>query len=186
MSLVWPVFYLLFWAFLLIFSVYSEPVVCGVGLAITMTGVPVYFFGVYWEKKPQWLDTALGKMTTMFLVPILILCVFLCLKQQFCLNITHFLIIFFLLPPPQLCQGKMTHLFQKLCWMVDPGSGGNWSSPNKKDMWKVMHRLLLTALDVDVWTPTCWWLAGLHSALFVYTLYRNWLSLRCYCFPCSI
>lgn len=96
----WPVFYLLFWAFLLIFSVYSEPVVCGVGLAITMTGVPVYFFGVYWEKKPQWLDTALGKMTTMFLVPILILCVFLCLKQQFCLNITNFLIIFFLLPPP--------------------------------------------------------------------------------------
>lgn len=39
-------------------------------------------------------------MTTMFLVPILILCVFLCLKQQFCLNITHFLIIFFPPPPP--------------------------------------------------------------------------------------
>ncbi|CAB1351533.1 unnamed protein product [Coregonus sp. 'balchen'] len=42
-SLVWPVIYLLFWAFLLIFSLYSEPVVCGLGIAIMLTGVPVYF-----------------------------------------------------------------------------------------------------------------------------------------------
>uniref|UniRef100_A0A672RYJ3 Large neutral amino acids transporter small subunit 2-like n=1 Tax=Sinocyclocheilus grahami TaxID=75366 RepID=A0A672RYJ3_SINGR len=52
-SLVWPVIYLLFWAFLLIFSLYSEPVVCGIGLAIMLTGVPVYFLGVYWDNKPQ-------------------------------------------------------------------------------------------------------------------------------------
>lgn len=62
-SLVWPVIYLLFWAFLLIFSLYSEPVVCGTGLAIMMTGVPVYFIGVYWENKPQCCDMAIGKMT---------------------------------------------------------------------------------------------------------------------------
>ncbi|XP_033507303.1 large neutral amino acids transporter small subunit 2 isoform X2 [Epinephelus lanceolatus] len=62
-SLVWPVIYLLFWAFLLIFSLYSEPVVCGIGLAIMMTGVPVYFIGVYWENKPQCCDMAIGKMT---------------------------------------------------------------------------------------------------------------------------
>lgn len=61
MNLVWPVIYLLFWAFLLVFSLYSEPVVCGVGLAIMMTGVPVYFLGVYWENKPQCCDIALGK-----------------------------------------------------------------------------------------------------------------------------
>ncbi|CAB1345366.1 unnamed protein product [Coregonus sp. 'balchen'] len=42
-GLAWPVIYLLFWAFLLIFSLYSEPVVCGLGMAIMLTGVPVYF-----------------------------------------------------------------------------------------------------------------------------------------------
>uniref|UniRef100_A0A8C4HJ76 Solute carrier family 7 member 8b n=1 Tax=Dicentrarchus labrax TaxID=13489 RepID=A0A8C4HJ76_DICLA len=62
-SLIWPVIYLLFWAFLLVFSLYSEPVVCGIGLAIMMTGVPVYFLGVYWENKPQCCNITIGKMT---------------------------------------------------------------------------------------------------------------------------
>ncbi|XP_026169024.1 large neutral amino acids transporter small subunit 2 isoform X2 [Mastacembelus armatus] len=62
-SLLWPVIYLLFWAFLLVFSLYSEPVVCGIGLAIMMTGVPVYFLGVYWENKPQCFHIIIGKMT---------------------------------------------------------------------------------------------------------------------------
>lgn len=52
-NLVFPIIYLLFWAFLLIFSLWSEPVVCGIGLAIMLTGVPVYFLGVYWQNKPQ-------------------------------------------------------------------------------------------------------------------------------------
>ncbi|XP_055989636.1 large neutral amino acids transporter small subunit 2 isoform X2 [Sorex fumeus] len=52
-SLLFPIIYLLFWAFLLIFSLWSEPVVCGIGLAIMLTGVPVYFMGVYWQHKPQ-------------------------------------------------------------------------------------------------------------------------------------
>ncbi|XP_030043269.1 large neutral amino acids transporter small subunit 2 isoform X2 [Microcaecilia unicolor] len=52
-NLFFPVIYLLFWAFLLVFSLWSEPVVCGIGLAIMLTGVPVYFLGVYWENKPQ-------------------------------------------------------------------------------------------------------------------------------------
>ncbi|KAA8587488.1 large neutral amino acids transporter small subunit 2 [Etheostoma spectabile] len=62
-SLIWPVIYLLFWAFLLVFSLYSEPVVCGIGLAIMMSGVPVYFLGVYWENKPQCCDFTIGKLT---------------------------------------------------------------------------------------------------------------------------
>uniref|UniRef100_A0A672LJP4 Solute carrier family 7 member 8b n=1 Tax=Sinocyclocheilus grahami TaxID=75366 RepID=A0A672LJP4_SINGR len=52
-SLAWPVIFLVFWTFLLIFSLYSEPVVCGIGLAIMLSGVPVYLFGVYWENKPK-------------------------------------------------------------------------------------------------------------------------------------
>ncbi|XP_023277599.1 large neutral amino acids transporter small subunit 2-like isoform X2 [Seriola lalandi dorsalis] len=62
-SLIWPVIYLLFWAFLLVFSLYSEPLVCGIGLAIMMTGVPAYFLGVYWENKPPCFNIAIGKMT---------------------------------------------------------------------------------------------------------------------------
>uniref|UniRef100_A0A2I3GW61 Solute carrier family 7 member 8 n=1 Tax=Nomascus leucogenys TaxID=61853 RepID=A0A2I3GW61_NOMLE len=52
-NLLFPIIYLLFWAFLLVFSLWSEPVVCGIGLAIMLTGVPVYFLGVYWQHKPK-------------------------------------------------------------------------------------------------------------------------------------
>ncbi|XP_016388163.1 asc-type amino acid transporter 1 [Sinocyclocheilus rhinocerous] len=52
-SLLVPVCYLLFWALLLGFSLHSEPLVCGVGLVIMLTGVPVYFLGVYWKDKPK-------------------------------------------------------------------------------------------------------------------------------------
>ncbi|XP_023688368.1 large neutral amino acids transporter small subunit 2 [Paramormyrops kingsleyae] len=62
-SLAWPVIYLLFWAFLLIFSLYSEPVVCSIGLAIMFTGVPVYFLGVYWENKPQCFNNSVDRLT---------------------------------------------------------------------------------------------------------------------------
>uniref|UniRef100_A0A1A8EM34 Large neutral amino acids transporter small subunit 2 n=1 Tax=Nothobranchius korthausae TaxID=1143690 RepID=A0A1A8EM34_9TELE len=62
-SLIWPVIYLIFWAFLLIFSLYSEPVVCGIGLAIMLTGVPVYYLGVYWDNKPKCFDAFVDKMT---------------------------------------------------------------------------------------------------------------------------
>ncbi|XP_067308534.1 large neutral amino acids transporter small subunit 2 isoform X2 [Pseudorasbora parva] len=62
-SLAWPVIFLIFWAFLLIFSLYSEPVVCGIGLAIMSSGVPVYLFGVYWENKPKRFSSLLAKLT---------------------------------------------------------------------------------------------------------------------------
>lgn len=60
-SLLFPIIYLLFWAFLLIFSLWSEPVVCGIGLAIMLTGVPVYFLGVYWQHKPKCVGDFIGK-----------------------------------------------------------------------------------------------------------------------------
>ncbi|KAJ3595557.1 hypothetical protein NHX12_004860 [Muraenolepis orangiensis] len=62
-SLLWPIIYLLFWGFLLVFSLYSEPLVCGVGLAIMMSGVPVYYLGVYWEDKPACFSHAVCKVT---------------------------------------------------------------------------------------------------------------------------
>uniref|UniRef100_A0A674AWY9 Solute carrier family 7 member 10 n=1 Tax=Salmo trutta TaxID=8032 RepID=A0A674AWY9_SALTR len=52
-NLLVPITYLMFWVLLLGFSLYSEPVVCGVGLVIMLTGVPVYFLGVHWKAKPK-------------------------------------------------------------------------------------------------------------------------------------
>ncbi|MBN3316649.1 AAA1 protein, partial [Atractosteus spatula] len=62
-NLIVPVLYLIFWAFLLVFSMYSEPVVCGIGLIIILTGVPVYFLGVHWKKKPKCLDSFIESAT---------------------------------------------------------------------------------------------------------------------------
>ncbi|KAK9979114.1 hypothetical protein ABG768_012559 [Culter alburnus] len=62
-SLAWPVIFLIFWAFLLIFSLYSEPLVCGIGLAIMLSGVPVYLCGVYWENKPKSFSSFVAKVT---------------------------------------------------------------------------------------------------------------------------
>ncbi|KAM7146540.1 asc-type amino acid transporter 1 isoform 2-T2 [Macrochelys suwanniensis] len=62
-NLLVPVTYLLFWAFLLIFSFYSEPVVCGIGLIIILTGVPVFFLGVYWRNKPKCINRLAESMT---------------------------------------------------------------------------------------------------------------------------
>lgn len=53
----------MFWALLLAFSLYSEPVVCGVGLVIMLTGVPVYFLGVHWREKPKCIYSFIGELT---------------------------------------------------------------------------------------------------------------------------
>ncbi|XP_057197737.1 solute carrier family 7 member 10a isoform X1 [Triplophysa rosa] len=62
-NLLIPCSYLVFWAVLLGFSLYSEPVVCGMGLVIMLTGVPIYFIGVHWKNKPKCIYTALEKVT---------------------------------------------------------------------------------------------------------------------------
>lgn len=60
-NLLVPITYLIFWALLLFCSLYSEPVVCGLGMVIMLTGVPVYFVGVHWKEKPKWIYILLGK-----------------------------------------------------------------------------------------------------------------------------
>ncbi|KAL7978882.1 hypothetical protein Chor_013371 [Crotalus horridus] len=62
-NLLVPITYLIFWAFLLIFSFYSEPVVCGIGLVIILTGVPVFFLGVYWKNKPKCVNRITESLT---------------------------------------------------------------------------------------------------------------------------
>ncbi|KAM4597368.1 asc-type amino acid transporter 1 [Fundulus diaphanus] len=64
-NLLVPITYLLFWAVLLFCSLYSEPVVCGLGMVIMLTGVPVYFVGVQWKEKPKWIYILLERVTYM-------------------------------------------------------------------------------------------------------------------------
>ncbi|XP_019731970.1 asc-type amino acid transporter 1 [Hippocampus comes] len=64
-NLLIPIAYMLFWVVLLCFSLYSEPVVCGLGMVIMLTGVPVYFVGVWWKNKPKWIYKFTEKLTYM-------------------------------------------------------------------------------------------------------------------------
>ena len=68
-NLLIPISYMVFWAVLLGFSMYSEPVVCGLGMVIMLTGVPVYFLGVVWKNKPKWVYSTLGESTNTALSP---------------------------------------------------------------------------------------------------------------------
>ena len=60
-SLLVPVCYLCFWALLLGFSLLSEPLVCGMGLLIILTGVPVYLLAVRRPHRSQTFRRMLGQ-----------------------------------------------------------------------------------------------------------------------------
>lgn len=51
-----PVTFLVICAFLVIFPCYASPVEVGVGLAIILLGIPVYYVTIAWTTKPQWLQ----------------------------------------------------------------------------------------------------------------------------------
>nr|7CCS_B Chain B, Consensus mutated Anionic Amino Acid Transporter Light Chain, Xc- System [Homo sapiens] len=58
-----PILFLLTCLFLVAVSLYSDPVNCGIGFVIILTGVPVYFLFVYWDKKPKWFRRISEKIT---------------------------------------------------------------------------------------------------------------------------
>ncbi|XP_035680134.1 large neutral amino acids transporter small subunit 1-like [Branchiostoma floridae] len=55
MPVVLPIIFVLACLFIVVVSIWVAPIECLAGAGITLTGVPVYFFGVYWQSKPQWL-----------------------------------------------------------------------------------------------------------------------------------
>ncbi|XP_038069992.1 large neutral amino acids transporter small subunit 1-like [Patiria miniata] len=50
-----PIIFLIMCLFLVIMGFVAAPIDCLIGSAIICTGFPVYFFGVYWTSKPDWL-----------------------------------------------------------------------------------------------------------------------------------
>jgi len=49
-----PIVFLVICAFLVFMPLYVEPIQVGMGILITVIGIPVYLVGVHWRNKPRW------------------------------------------------------------------------------------------------------------------------------------
>ncbi|XP_046889989.1 large neutral amino acids transporter small subunit 1 [Hypomesus transpacificus] len=61
-----PISFVLACLFLIVVSIWKTPRECAIGFGIIATGVPVYFFGVWWQSKPKWLLQAIFSTTALF------------------------------------------------------------------------------------------------------------------------
>ncbi|KAG8229592.1 hypothetical protein J437_LFUL002315 [Ladona fulva] len=62
-SIALPVIFVIVCIFLLVLPCYVRPFEVAMGVIITLTGIPFYFFGILWKNKPQWFEERLGLVT---------------------------------------------------------------------------------------------------------------------------
>lgn len=55
-----PVTFVLVCAFLVVFGAIAQPMDTLIGFAISLSGIPIYFVGIYWENKPAWMLNFIG------------------------------------------------------------------------------------------------------------------------------
>ena len=48
--------------FMVFLSLYSDPVNTGIGFAISLTGIPAYYIFIVFDRRPEWLQRALGNV----------------------------------------------------------------------------------------------------------------------------
>lgn len=56
-----PILFVIICIFLVVLPIYEAPLEVGMGVLITLSGVPAYLYGVKWEQKPAWFNRLLGK-----------------------------------------------------------------------------------------------------------------------------
>lgn len=61
--MIFPIIYTLATIFITIVPMVASPIETGIGIAIILTGVPVYFIFVYWKNKPTIIKSFLDKFT---------------------------------------------------------------------------------------------------------------------------
>lgn len=58
-----PILFVGICVFLIIVPTFTVPVEVGMGVFITTLGIPVYFLGVAWKRKPQWFQNQIDRIT---------------------------------------------------------------------------------------------------------------------------
>lgn len=58
-----PVIFVIICVFLVVLPIYEAPFEVGMGVLITLTGVPAYLYGVKWQNKPAWFNNCLESLT---------------------------------------------------------------------------------------------------------------------------
>lgn len=59
-NLVVPIIFVIICIFLLIMPCVEKPFEVGMGVIITLSGIPAYYFGVYKTEKPDWYNNIMG------------------------------------------------------------------------------------------------------------------------------
>ena len=60
-TIIIPIAFFVTCSFLVLMPFYVEPVVIGMGVLITLLGIPVYLIGVRWKNKPKSFQNLMGK-----------------------------------------------------------------------------------------------------------------------------
>ena len=65
-SLVWPLLYILATVFITLVPMVARPFETGMGCAMILTALPVYFIFIHWKQKPTLIKKLLSKISFVF------------------------------------------------------------------------------------------------------------------------